>query len=315
MICSTRVTVHQLFDLHYAPAKLARKSRAHRQQMRLTLDRLQEFFERPVDLDDFTLGLIDGFRAWRSDKASPRYVEATTLNKDLRNLRALANFAHRRGFLAEQLFFEFEEEFVDDPLAWFPDELARIFASAAQERGSIGGLPAARFWQALPATIYSTGARIGAVMQLRREFVDLDRGLLTLKCRTQKQRKGQVLHLHPETVAAIEAIWLPERELMFPWPYDQQQQGWPTLTRHYKRILLRAGLPIDSKRLFHCLRKTTATCIEKASDRREAQRQLGHSTEQVTARYIDQRHLPARGAKQLIAPPPVARDRRQLELF
>jgi len=303
-----RLTLRRLFAELYIPARLARGSHAHREQMRLTIDRLNEFSGGELCIDEVSLALVDQFRAWRSDPKLKWFCSAATLNKDLRNLKALCNFAYRRDLLPKQIFIEMDPEPVQAPQAWFPEELGRLFQSAAKEPGLLPGtsIAAADFWQALFATVYSTGARIGAVMQIPRALVDLDRGLVTLRYQTQKQRRDQVLGIHPETIAAIRKIWEPDRELLFCWPFDKKSPSRPCMRKHYRRILERAGLPSDARRQFHCLRRTTATYLVAASDIGIAKSQLGHSAESVTRRYVDARQVNPRSTEKFIAPPPIA---------
>jgi hypothetical protein len=93
----------------------------------------------------------------------------------------------------------------------------------------------------------------------------------------------------------------PDREFLFPWPYDlpkpiagtnKTKRSWRTLWSHYRRILKRAGLPVTRGDLFHRLRKTTITHIAAASDQENARKAGGHSSLKVTSRYIDPTKMP-----------------------
>jgi len=310
------VTLTHFYENTYFPAKLARKSHRTDKQMRLTIRRFEQFANRELLIDEVCDDMIDGFRIWRK-KPDGKAVSAATLNKDLRQINALVNFACRRKKRSDQLDFDFEDELLDDPIAWFPEELDRIFAAAAAEEGLLFGsqIRAADFWPALVATIYSTGARITSILETPYENFDATRGILTIPARSQKHKKGQVHHLHERTTQLLRAIYLPARELLLPWPWDRTHDSWPTLNEHYRRILARAGLPIDRSRLFHCLRKTTGTRVAAASNAETARQQLGHSSTAVTARYIDSRQTPTMQAKQLIEPPKVNRIDQQRLLF
>jgi integrase len=331
MIRTTHVSLLEFYETVYFPARLSRCSPLTDQQMRLTVRRFSEFWrataavggrgDQPtiLEIDD---AAIDGFKLFRRDVAAP------TLNKDLRHLRALLNLACRRKARQEQLYFDFESEKLEGPVAWWPEELVKIFAACDQERGQLPigigggvpnsspGIPRSRFFAALIATVYSTGARINAVMHLPLAAFDPATGAISIGAAHQKQGQAQWLPVHAETADALRQILLPPRERLFPWPYDQRQIGWPALTGAYKRILLRAGLPRDSKHLWHCLRKTNGTYTAQAAGLDAARDQLGHSTSQVTKRYIDAAQINRRSAREFIAPPPLAKPRdRQLRLF
>lgn len=306
-----------LFEQFYKPARLLYRSHAHVVQIRLSISRFKDYIVAAavaaglpaenagtVDVAEISDEMIDGFKAWRHATG----VKAPTLNKDLRNLRLLLRFAAERKKRGETLIFRFEPEMVDPPEAFWPDELRRFFSSCALETGMIGdtGIPANLYWPALGAAIYSTAARVGVVMKTPLVNLDLDHGYLRLWAAANKQRKGQMIGLHPETVAALRRIVREPRELVFPWPYDKGGASWPTLIRHLRRILERAGLPTDRKHLFHCLRRTTATRMTAAGGIEKAREQMGHSTQKVSFRYVDQRQTPQITSRELIEPPPIA---------
>lgn len=293
----------------YHPARLTRRSKGHATQIDLTVRRFVEFAGDP-DIDRIDESTIDGFKAWR--KAS-----AATVNKDLRNLRAILNLARRRKYRADEVAIEFEPT-VEDPVeAWSVEEFCLILASCRQETGEICGIPATRWWTAQQMVILNVGARISAVMQARMDDLDWERSLLRIRGSTQKHRRGQIDPLHPKTMAALAQIATPARELLFPWPYDRNVIQWPSLIHHYRRILARAGLPTTAKDLFHKLRRTNATFICAAADEETARRQLGHSSVEVTRRYLDQTKISTRQtAAELLPWDQVAsQPERQLRLF
>lgn len=293
----------------YHPARLTRRSKGHATQIELTVRRFLEFAGDP-EIDRIDEATIDGFKVWR--KAS-----AATVNKDLRNLRAILNLAKRRKYRTDEVAIEFEPT-VEDPVeAWSVEQFCRILASCRRETGDICGIPADRWWAAQQLVILNVGARISAVMQARMDDLDWERSLLRIRGSTQKHRRGQIDPLHPKTMAALVEIASPTRELLFPWPYDRNVIQWPSLIHHYRRILARAGLPTTAKDLFHKLRRTNATFICAAADEETARRQLGHSSVEVTRRYLDPTKISKRRtAAELLPWDQVAsQPERQLRLF
>ena len=123
------------------------------------------------------------------------------------------------------------------------DQLTKLLASCSQEREFFFCVPSDRWWTALMLVIYDTGVRISATMSIRRADVDLAAGTLLVRAEEQKQKADQLFEPVAQTLAAVREIWLPERELLFQYPYDQTQEGWPSLTSRLKKILKRAGLP------------------------------------------------------------------------
>ena len=77
------------------------------------------------------------------------------------------------------------------------------------------------------------------------------------------------------------------------WPYDRTKEGWPALTLQLKYCLVHGGLresvkKVTSRDLWHKLRRTFATTMYAESGDIELVRDmLGHSSIDVTYRYID----------------------------
>lgn len=234
----------------------------------------------------------------RSKHAAP--VKPATANKSFRIIQALWFEAIDQGLntSAKKRTRKLKED-LDNLPCWTQEELAAILASCAledqrkQQRSFILPCRPAGFWRALILVIYDTGSRISAVMALRPADLDWRNRTVTLRAGTKKDRKCQVIGLDEQTFEALKAVYDPQRPYLFPWPYGHEKRDWRTLRNRYKEILRRAGLPDDRIRLFHCIRRTTATELTIASegDLSVARKQLGHSAESVTERYIDRRRL------------------------
>lgn len=310
-------SLSEFYQQFYYPARLARKSPRSDEQMRLSIRRIEQYALEQLSIERLTIDgiddlMVDGFKAWRRGSAA-------TLNKDLRNLRALTNWAKRRKQRADQLDFEFERVTTDEPEAWSFEELSAILRSCRQERGTIEGLPARLWWPAQQLVILNTGARISAVMLTPLTAFNRTTGVLRIAGAHQKHKHGQADALAPIVLAALFAIidGFAPRGLLLPWPYDQNQDQWPALIHAYRRILARAGLPTTSKDLFHKLRRTNATYVTAAADEETARKQLGHSTVKVTRGYLDQTKIKRKSASELLPwhqLEPAANDR-QLRLF
>src|SRR6185369_7755481 len=115
---------------------------------------------------------------------------------------------------------ELERPPVRIPVALSREELAEVLQAIQSEREHVGGVPGPAFWLALFLLIWNTGERIGAVMQLSWDRVDLTRGWVRF---VAEDRKGatadNALPIAPYTVAALKVIRRREG-LVFPWPYS-----------------------------------------------------------------------------------------------
>jgi hypothetical protein len=162
----------------------------------------------------------------------------------------------------------------------------------------VDGIPAHLWWTGLLLLIHDSGARIGAVLKLTVDHLDLNTGRLFIPAEFQKQFADQTFWLTAETLAIIAQFADIERELLFPWPYDIA-----SLYNRFKALLKFAGLPHGRRDKFHKIRRTTATECEIHVGRGTASGYLGHSGQSVTRAYIDVDQLPeSRMAEQLPRP-------------
>jgi integrase len=73
-------------------------------------------------------------------------------------------------------------------------------------------------------------------------------------------------------------------EFLFPWNLRKE-----AIHEHFRSILKRAGVYCKGEDTFHKLRRTCATHLTAAVGIEAASRQLGHSSVQMTRRYVDVR--------------------------
>lgn len=168
------------------------------------------------------------------------------------------------------------------PRAWTEGELSRLFAAADLEGGLIGPVPARLWWQARLAFHWFCGERFGAVKALRQDWCDLERAVCTIPAAVRKgRRKPATYHLPAPLVESLRQIWVPARELVFPWPWTDGAY-W----LRWNRILRHAGLPGGRRSKTQALRISHATHRQRLGD--DASRALLHSDPATTARhYID----------------------------
>jgi integrase/recombinase XerD len=206
-------------------------------------------------------------------------VSAVSVNTYLRTLNAFFRWAHTEGHVAELLRVAKlkEEQKVIATLA--PEQIRRLIEfkpdSKSQQR-----------LHTLACLLLDSGLRIDEALSLRCEDVDLDNFLLRVRGKGGKHR--------------VIPISVEMRKLMWRWLKTQHADGgllFPTRTGtklNYRNTLddfkrLGKRLNISGVRFsFHTLRHTFAVnYIRNGGDVFRLQRILGHTTLEMTRRYVN----------------------------
>ena len=268
-----------------------------------SIKRFAEFLGRESTVDDFSDDVMNEFIVW--GVAGGR-VKNITANGWAVELLALWRYAYRKRLIDDlPRDIDFLKVNKTEPEAWSQQQLARLLRSCAAEPGRIAEIRAGLFWSALVLVIYDTGVRIGAVLALRVEDIDLESGWLRVPADVQKQKADQVFRLHAETLRLLVETRPAERDELFPWPWHNLSK---TFYPRFNAILRRAGLPHGKRDKFHKIRRTHATYYADVAGEEAAQRQLGHSSIQTTRRYIDRSKLTRRDQPADVIPRPDWRD-------
>jgi integrase len=282
-----------LFDNFYQPLMLRNGSDGTLGLYRTCIGHLGEFLgRRPQvrDLNDNTLGRYAAYR-----RALPR--AATTVNGELAKLRALWNFACKRGVLQLWPTIEDEPEPVRVPLAWTQEELERLWQSCRSVGGVVGSIPASDFWYALALVLWDTGERIGAVMKVGWSNLDTHGGWLAVPAELRKGGvKERVYRIHGDTMMALLRLRRPRQKHIFVWPLA------PTyLWQKWSDILSSAGLPNDRRSKFHRIRRSHASHAESLG--LNATELLGHESRRTTMLYLDPRIVTRKHATDVLFRP------------
>jgi integrase len=255
------VTLVEFFERLYRPLRLLGRSASTTHAYRRVIRGLAKFLRRDATVAD----LRDEILADCLDHMlkSGRAPNTVKLHRAL--LVCLANLAARKRLVPEFVELPRVPTYHHLPVAWHPDQFQAILDALSRraflrQPPTVAGIPWRDWWLSLLLTLYDTALRISAALQLRTADIDLDRGVLTVPAEFQKQRREQRFTLDPQTVEVIRATMHTERELLFPCPWS----GHSSLSRVYGRIVKAAGLPAGPKRLFHCIRRTSATLTAAA---------------------------------------------------
>jgi integrase len=255
---------------------------------KFTIDAYGEVLGREPTVADLEELSVARFLAARVRSRSP-----ATAAKDRSQLRALWEFAARRKLTDTWPTIPMIRVPERVPEAWMTDEMERLLESAARERTSYDGVPAALFWTALLLLAYDTGERASALISLR--WANVRGRVVLFRAEDRKGRRRDILReISVHTADALMAI-KGDRELVFPWPRSRSY-----LWTRLGIILERAGLPAGRRDKFHKIRRTTASYYEAAGG--SAQRLLDHADPATTRKYLDPRIVKPRAAPDLIPP-------------
>lgn len=276
-----------LFDL-YRRHKLGMAAKSTVYQYELNLRRFAEFLGRDPQLADLQDEVVSQVCGWMIRQRQPR-LSAGSASKFRDCVVAAWRFGARKKIVEHWPDVPEVREPRRIPVAWTRQELATLWAYISRMPGEIAGIPQSDWFCSLHAALWDSGERIGALMQTEWPQVDLAGGWLIVRAENRKGGLSDKLSkLHPQTVALLERIRLPERKLVWEWPFNRFY-----LWQHYGDILKRAGLPNGRERKFHCLRKSCSTHITALSSDAAAQAALGHSDIKITREiYNDPKQIP-----------------------
>lgn len=243
-----------------------------------SIDALADFLGKPATVDDFDELVIARFLASRKSTYS-----AATVAKDRAQIRALWEFAARRGFCTTFPTIALIKIPERVPEAWQTEDVNRILESCRLEQARYAGIPADLWWRACVLVCYQSAERITSVMSLRwRDCVGCS---LLFRAEGRKGKTRDILReVTVECADAMLAIRCdrgPDK-LVFPW-----DRGHSYLWKRMGIILERAGLPATRRDKFHKLRRTCASFFAAAGG--DAQRLLDHADPATTRKYVDPR--------------------------
>lgn len=236
-------------------------------------------------------------------------VSPATVNKDLRHIKAALRTAYDWGYMPKVPTIKMLRE---------PEKLSRYVAAEHftllyDEACTIARLPRnpdqhykpMDWWRGLLTMAYMTGWRIGELLALRREDLDLEAGTAITRAVDNKGGRDELVPLHPIVVEHLRVLLTPpplsagERRtvapyhLVFRWAHDCNR-----LWKEFRRIQEAVGihLPCPERHEhtpachvygFHDFRRAFATVNHDTLTGDTLQRMMRHKSYQTTQRYIN----------------------------
>lgn len=274
--------IRELLTERYAVLKNVRDRTVH--IMSETIDRLEEFLGRQATLEDFTDLTMAQYLRWRAKTPRKgRLVAPATVAKDRAHLVALANLAARKRLIPE--FVEFPRMRVPTrpPRGYTVDEISAIVRAAKHRRGSVGPVPAAWLWVTLPYAAFETGERVGGLLRVRWQEVDLQRRVITVLGEGRKDHVTTIERSISGTLADFLRLQQrADRDLVWPWLEHRREYS---IYTSLAKLCRQAGV---QPRGFHAIRKASGSYVKAAGG--DATEHLGHANPRTTQKhYLDTR--------------------------
>ena len=223
----------------------------------------------PWQVTDLTVPQIDAYLTAALAKLSP-----STVCNHRRMLGTLRRFALREGMLVDQCTRPLRrvKTISPNPVAWTQAEIAHLVTVAETMPGRTAYCALKEVLPAYVIVAYTTGLRAGDMLAIRHDQIRGDRLSLVIR----KTNQPHVAVLTDQCLAAIRQ--LPRRGGRIFGDLIPARQ----LSRHFRRLVIRAGLSGSSK----FLRRSSATFAELNGI--DATGHLGHRTAQMKRHYVDQ---------------------------
>jgi integrase len=251
----------------------------------------------PGRVQSVTTAMIDGFIARRRHEPGQKpgsVVSPATVNKDLRHIKAALRVAHDWGYLPEVPKIRMVKEPQKLPTYVTPEHFDLIYGTACD----LARFPAAfgqryspaDWWRALVVTAYMTGLRVGEILAIRREDLDLEKGELITRWDDTKADRDEVVPLHAVVVEHLRVV-IGDHPLALPWPHDPR-----TLWAEFTRMQREAGIHLPCRERhghtpschvygFHDFRRAFATVNAPRLKPEVLRRLMRHKSYQTTQKF------------------------------
>ena len=257
-------------------------------------------FERlvnPIKTHFIAARHVDHYIAKRRTERGRRrgsVVSPATVNKELRHIRAALNIAKDWGYLPIVPRFRMLREPGRLPRYVTGDHFAAIYAAceAARSPDDIPNVTPADWWRALLVVAYMTGWRIGDMIAMRREDLDMDAGTVITRWDDNKGKRDALVKLHPVVVEHLRRV--PTfGPTVLPWNRHER-----TLYDEFARIQEKAEVHLPCREehehnrhchvyAFHDLRRAFATMNADKLSADALQALMRHKSYSTTQKYIN----------------------------
>jgi integrase len=242
-------------------------------------------FQRNIEcelLKQVTLNVIEAFINTRSEKVLP-----TTINKDLRHLRAFLNWAGKLNYIAtipelSGLFLPTDQS---DPVMISEDDIKAVLRALKQPNLKL--FQAAEWWQVYVQLALFLGARRGELLGLKWSDVSFKEQSIKIRRETSKGRRDRTY----ESVTALMPLlkdWYESAapvpvptDSVLPWSHTTRRQ----LYVDWKRVLKAAGIEPERYFKLHNFRSTCVSELLESESSFTVRDWVGHASVTTTEKH------------------------------
>lgn len=259
----------------YRQRRLLNANPATAGQIRAAVKLLDTLLGRPATIADLRPEYIEAVVSGIV-KSGRSLSTAVSIRK---KLCALWNYAFRKGALDEGPDLPRMKAPRRVAFAWTRDQMLTIFEAISRDTRRVGQHAFSDWLTALLLTIWDTGERLGALLQIQWSDLDASGGRLLIRAEYRKWKtEDKSFVLHPLTMEAMTRLHRGGGNV-FPWTESRS-----TLNHWYRQILKAAGMPHGREQMFHSWRRSVASHYKAAGA--DATRLLGHSDPTITEAYL-----------------------------
>lgn len=280
-------TVSHFFETVYLPKRLVGADAISIDGHRSKIRQLDRFAGNPVMVAELSDTLLAAFL---NDRVAAG-LRKVTVNQCRAHLLAVWRLAAELGHVGQWPSIKKLRTTHDEPDAWTEEEFRAILAKCdcLTDQPPLGGLPPGDVMRAVLLLAYWTGLRRGTLRKLQWSNIDVRERWLSVPGELMKNGRGKKLRFGVDAAEALAKINSPTSLTILP------KINWPRFYACFDLVLDAASVP-PSKRAgmtkLHKVRRTTATLLAMREGLGAASTLLGHSSEQMTRRYVDPSKLP-----------------------
>ncbi|MDZ4687602.1 MAG: tyrosine-type recombinase/integrase [Planctomycetaceae bacterium] len=256
---------------------------------------------KPAKMTAIDSAKIDAYITKRLAEATGKgsKVAVATVNKELRHLRAALRIAEDWKYLAKTPKFRFLKQSEKLPTFVPPEHFAAIYAACqtATYPNDLPNIAAADWWQALVVVAYMTGWRIGQILSLKWQDVDLEAATALSRAEDTKGKREERIPLHPLIVEHLGQLKGSFDSHVFPWN-RRERALWFAFKdiQAASKLVDGTAMPKQGKPNrdgsdgwygFHDLRRGFATLNAAGMDLFQLQALMQHRSLDTTRRYVN----------------------------